>query len=354
MWKQEQLRWLREEIILILNKELSNTSSDEAILEMNKLKKSIPKFPQGLISQYELDQYFSQWDSQITYLKKSEELREKHKREILREQELVEEEEERQIQELFEFKKKHNSEDALPLDKKYPDDIELDAATRFRSEIVQNNRIKETTEEAMKYYSKNSLDSKPRLDNFDEDIYAQVREKIKAGIISAKKDSKKAETITIKGNFYRAKDLDYEIKKRALEEGFIHIRGVELNGKFCGGGFYIRKDSNESDYHFVMKHLLAELSKHSKIEYAINGRRADVAMINGDLKLGIEIETGSNNSDQLKDKTKWLNENFTYWIIVCSRENLSKFNQLVDNKKSFCFTAKAAMEKVLQLFPIAV
>jgi len=344
---------MRGAIFSQLKINLFNYSSEIALKKVNEIKEEIKIYPKNILAQCNVQEYYAAWDKQIEDIKENEMLEEQKRLDQLMEQRLEKERLEQKAQELFEFKKKHRSEDVIPINCQYSEEVIRKAEDLFNSYIVKQKHLRVVREEAIEFYSKNSLESKPRLNDYKEKVYAKVREEIQRGLIIIKKIPKIAEEITIKGNFFRAKDLDEETKKRALEEGFIHVRGIELDGKLCGGGFYIRKDSNESDYHFAMKHLFAELSKCSKIEYSIHGKRVDVAILQNNLKLGIEIETGTNNSEQLAAKIQWLNENFTHWIFVCARHDLEKFNSMVDEKKSFCLTAKAAMEKVLQLLSIA-
>ena len=144
--------------------------------------------------------------------------------------------------------------------------------------------------------------------------------------------------------------MPQDMKTRADAEGFSYVRGNELDGFVAAGGFYITKETQkESNKHFVTKYLFAELHPNMKVEYAKEGKRADVAYISRKFKLAIEIETGTNKLDQLATKIKWLNKHFDYWFFVCSRKHLSKYNKYVDGKKSFCLPPKRAKEKVLDL-----
>lgn len=151
-------------------------------------------------------------------------------------------------------------------------------------------------------------------------------------------------------NFYRAKNLDEKERLRAKRNLLRHVRGIELDGKPCGGGFYIRKHTAESPYHFCVKHLFAELHPDAKVEYWCDGKKVDVAIVTDKLRIAIEIETGTNNSEQIQEKVAWLNDNFDYWFFVCKRKHLAKYDDYVDYEKSFCCTLKSAKEKLLQLF----
>ncbi len=148
--------------------------------------------------------------------------------------------------------------------------------------------------------------------------------------------------------FYRARDLDEKGKIRAKRQGFRHVRGIELDGSICGGGFYIKKRTAESPHHFCLKHLFAELHPQAQVESCQDGKRVDVVIISM-IKVALEIETGNNNSEQIAEKAQWLNHNFDYWIIVCPRKHLGKYDVFVDYEKSFCCTVKKAKEKLLQL-----
>lgn len=72
----------------------------------------------------------------------------------------------------------------------------------------------------------------------------------------------------LNGSFYRAKELDDKEKLRAQRSVLLrHVRGIELDGRPCGGGFYIRKHTAETAHHFCLKHLFAELHPNAKVEY---------------------------------------------------------------------------------------
>lgn len=68
------------------------------------------------------------------------------------------------------------------------------------------------------------------------------------------------------------------------------------------------------------------------------------------INIAIEIETGKNNAEQIKEKVTWLNQHFDYWLFVCKRAQLGKYDEYVDYEKSFCCTVKPAKEKLVQLF----
>jgi len=214
--------------------------------------------------------------------------------------------------------------------------------------VWAQQRRESTREEAIMYYKENSLETKPLLNPHEEEIYEEVRKEIKEGKL------KKKETVAFKGvpldkSFFRAKDMDEETKRKAIAQGFTHVRGNELDGYVCGGGFYIKNNGVESSSHFIMKHLFGEVHENMQLEYAIAGRRVDAALLVQGFSLGIEIETGSNKSDQLIEKVAWLNEHFDQWIFVCPRKYLTRYDKLVDGRKSYCMTPKRAKECILEL-----
>jgi hypothetical protein len=265
-----------------------------------------------------------------------------------REEERTKQDFERQVEEVFQFKQKEGI-DALPVGKEYPEKVINYAYSQMKRLILQKNHEKFLKESAIEYYSTHSLNSQPLLTKDDEkEVFAQVRK----DILDNKIEVKKKVEITYSGekldkDFYRAKDLDEDTKRRAVAQGFKHCRGIELDGYFCGGGFYIRKEKRESDYHFYMKQLFAELHENIEIEYPIADMIADVAFLLPDMTVALEIETGTNKTDQLAAKIPWLNEHFNEWVFVCPRDQQKKYDKLVDNKKSFCMTPKKAKEYIL-------
>ncbi len=275
--------------------------------------------------------------------KKKEELDKKEKEEF-----------EKQVDKLFEYKNKLNSKEAIPINHNYSDQVISEAEDRMRFFLDKEKVIKSIREEAIEYYKKiKDINSVPGgIGNFQEEIYLGVIEDIKSGKIKLKPKIEYTGKLLEK-NFYYAKKIDENTKKKAIAQGFRHVRGVDLNGKLVGGGFYIKKEANsEGDYHFYMKHLFSEINSRMKIEHSINGKRVDIAYVRGGkntLKIGIEIETGKNKLDQLARKIQWLNKNFNYWVFVCPRKFLPKYSRYVDHQKSFCLTPKKAKEKLREL-----
>lgn len=150
--------------------------------------------------------------------------------------------------------------------------------------------------------------------------------------------------------FYHAEELEPEKRNELLRNGYRHKPFIFLDGSSGNNLIIYNNGKSESDYHFCMKHLFAELDKeNSKIEYSMENLRADVAFIYSNKKIALEIETGSNKELQVKNKVDWLNKNFDNWIFVCSRANKKHYRKYVDNKKSFCLTLKDAKEKLQQL-----
>ncbi|MEK6948299.1 MAG: hypothetical protein AABX19_03575 [Nanoarchaeota archaeon] len=256
---------------------------------------------------------------------------------------------EKKVNELLEFKKKHNSSEAVPINHKYDSEVLREAHSIAVDYFRTKEKDEECRKEAIEYYKIYTIETKPIMSYYrGEMIYEQVRNKIKEGKINIKKIDGSLEKL--EKNFYRAKDLDDNTRRQAIGLGYKYVRGNELDGKVSPGGFYINKTmERESDYHFYMKNLFAEINNKLKIEYCIENKRVDVSYIDTKFKIGIEIETGTNKTEQLIQKVQWLNKHFDKWIIVCTRKNLPKYNKYVDNKKSYCLTPKLAKEKLKEL-----
>lgn len=249
------------------------------------------------------------------------------------------------VQAVLEFMKKHNSAKAIPIEHNYSEHALIDATWQMHRYLEEQDKRRTTEEKAIQYYQEHDLDAKPHLKHaWQEEIYANVRNRAKNGQLSLQKVTESS----IKGKrlnkvFYRARKMTKEEKIRAKLQGYEYVRGNELDGH-VSGGFYIRKESGETAYHFCMKHLFAELHPNMQIEYFVLGKRVDVALLIDAYSLGIEIETGKAKIERMMQKIYWLNENFTQWMIVCKKELLPKYSQFVDNKKSFCLTPKDAAD----------
>jgi len=299
---------------------------------------------------------FLQYSSQMVSERKSEE--EEIERQKLEAEALERRKEEqrrlvfeRLVEELLAFKRK-NGFKSTPLGNKYDEAVVREAEFQFRQELKEQQELREKREEAIEYYKENSLVSKPFFEDPDDEVvYAQVREDLQSGKLNLQtKVVLPFAGQTFDKDFYRAKSLGEDEKRLALSQGFRHVRGLELDGHICGGGFYIRKaNDRESDYHFYMKHLFAELHPNMQVEHQIGDMRVDVALFVEDYSLGIEFETGVNSDAQLAAKIPWLKRNFSQWIFVCPKDKQHKYISLVDKKNSLCLTPKKAKEFVLEL-----
>jgi uncharacterized membrane protein len=335
-----------------LNKLLETSfygSSVEIQKKFEVVKKKIKEFPNEVKDKTKIKEFYNGIQKEI----EDKEIQEENRRRKLRQKQLEKEKEDkifnREVRELLNFKKEKKSHLALPLNKNFSSAIINKATQEARYYFESKQRKKEIRKEAIEYYKKHSLDTKPELIPEMERIYANIRKEIKENKIKLRPEIK-YEGEPLENKFYRAKGLDEEIKRKAIAQGYEHVRGNEINGYISPGGFYIKKDmQKESSKHFLMKYLFSELNPKLKIEHNIKGKRADLAYISKKKKIGIEIETGTNKKEQIAKKIKWLNINFDYWIMVCPRDKLPKYLKCVDEKKSFCFTPKKAKDKLLKL-----
>jgi len=350
--KQAHINKLHKKFEDFLNEDYSESSTEKIAEAWKKIKSFVATLPVEMKEEYKkrVNKYHRKLDNYYNQAAEREEItREQKRKEEEREQEeqrLFEE----QVEELFEFKKKSKSIDALPLNKTYSSSVINKAEGKMKKYFDEEKWLRNARKEAIEYYAKNNIDSKPSTFQEKEKVYLQIRKDILDGKIIPNQSSvcKGERTLTL--NFYRAKEMSQEMKMRADAEGFSYVRGNELDGFVAAGGFYIMKEmKKESSKHFVTKHLFTELHPKMKVEHAIKGKRADVAFVSRKLKLAIEVETGTNKKDQLAEKIQWLNQHFDYWFFVCSRKYISKYNKYVDGKKSFCLPPKKGKEKVLEL-----
>ena len=191
----------------------------------------------------------------------------------------------------------------------------------------------------------------------EREKYDQAMKKLKKGKLQPtpenKPETEKLEPKNndlFKENFYHASSLTEEQKEILLRNGYRRKPFITLNGA-SGNNLIIKHDqTNESDYHFCMKNLFREIDfPNSEIEHGNGEFRADVAFIYPEGQIAVEIETGANKEAQVQRKVKWLNNNFNYWIFVCSRNNKKIYKEYVDNEKSFCLTLLEARQKVDEL-----
>ncbi len=356
--EREELEREEKELKEKLKKSFYSISCSLVLEYVEELRLFLGEIPKYLVEKHQKDikNFYKNAQKRLDeiQLKKEQEEEEERQKEReyqnrLKEGERKEQLKKLKIEDLFRFKKRRNSIKALPLDEEYDYDVIEEAEGLMRGHKEYQKERQRIRKEAQEYYMSHDLDTKPSLDEeLEEEVYSQIRKEIQIGKI--KVFNKKGVKKKLKGVFYRAQGLDQEAKQSALNQGFQHMRGVELNGSFCGGGFYILKEKpSETDYHFCMKHLFSELHSEMKVEKNIGGKRVDVALKLNNLKLGIEIETGKNKVEQVRRKVMWLNKHFDHWVIVCPRDKVKKYRFLVDGQKSFCLTPKYGKEKVLEL-----
>ncbi len=344
----------------MLEGDFEGLESHKVLPKLQSIKDKLKKFPEEDQKNFETE--LNELIKKAKLIKKQKELEEleEYERQLekIRQEELKKEREElkrleyeRQIIELFNFMKSMNSSKALPLNKAYSKSVIDQASWRMTKYLNEKEELQRIRDEAIVYYNSHSLKTQPYLEeDREKEIYAQVRGEIKNKTLTLNHSG----NFEYKGNklekvFYRARELTTEERERAKLQGFTYVRGNELDGH-VSGGFYIQKqESTETNYHFYLKYLFAELHENMYVEHQVGSKRADVALLINGFSLAIEIETGKNRAEYLKEKVAWLNENFTQWIIVCKKPLLPRYSQFVDNENSFCLTPKEAKKHIEEL-----
>jgi hypothetical protein len=354
----------RERLSKILCIDSDKLSSVGISKERERVKKELKEFTSYYfiddLMRQQIDSFLNQSAEMLAEQKHEEEEIERQKLEEKAKESRKEEQRrllfEKLVEELLAFKRKSGFK-STPLSKEHDECVVREAEFRLRQELKEQQELREKREEAIEYYKENSIDSEPFFeDGEDAAVYAQVREDLNSGKLNLQtKIVLPFAGQTFDKDFYRARNLNYDEKCLALSQGFRHVRGLELNSHICGGGFYIRKaNDRESDYHFYMKHLFAELHPNMQVEHQIGDMRVDVALFVEDYSLGIEFETGVNSDAQLAAKIPWLKRNFSQWIFVCPKDKQHKYINLVDKKNSFCLTPKKAKEFILELLALSM
>jgi len=136
------------------------------------------------------------------------------------------------------------------------------------------------------------------------------------------------------------KDLSQEQREILEEDGYRAVRSRTL-GK--GQASYMIKKTgaaNQSDEHFILTHLVANLVNKENVDVKIAdyGKDADILITNVDGKaLGLEIEMGTNNNSDLLNKVNRLNEmkDLDVWYFVTALNNTPKYDKYHNNTISF-------------------
>lgn len=345
--KEEQKRKLTE----LLNSNFSDLSSYGIQVKLEKIQNEYESFYhyEEKKTQKEMDAFYSNIKRKITEQAEKEAGAEQYRQE---QEEAQRREQERLVEELFAFKKKHRSATVLPLDKTYPPLVINEAVWKMRKYQEEQHWRKEKRQEAITFYQSNDLSTKPHLtDKREEKIYAEIRKEIQDGKLNLQKVTAAYQSEPLPKQFYRTGDLSEAEKQQAKAQGFAFVRQPELDGSVRGGFYIKKKNPRETEYHFVTKHLFAELHEDIEVEKTIGDKRADAVFHGEDFLLGIEIETGANREEYLAAKIQWLNDNFGQWIFVCPKKLHAQYQKYVDGKKSYCLTAKEALQFVKELLP---
>lgn len=224
--------------------------------------------------------------------------------------------------------------------------------------VAQERENNEQKERLIAYFLKHRSKTLPRWAiHFEQSVIATATEQYDT---HKKKEAHKREIqrihteqrrqvvddFLLEHSFYHVEKLTIKQRQALLTNGYRFIPFVHLDGR-PGNNLIIRNDTKkESDYHFCMKHLFAELSEHARIEHPLGGFRFDVVIPISLHRIALEIETGKNKPEQIKKKIAALNQYFEYWIIVCARQQKKHYRAFVDNEKSFCLTSKEAAKQV--------
>lgn len=232
---------------------------------------------------------------------------------------------------------------------------------QHKRRIKEEKDRKETDEEETRQIGKYILEHKSYPSNYHwlnektQEKYKKALELHKQGKLIIKEPEpeikiEELEPELAKNKVYPMTDLPTETKKKLIKAGYRKILGKFIDGS-AGNNLLVKNDNKrESDYHFYMKHLFAEVdSKYAKIEAGNGDLRADVSFTYPAGNIAIEIETGTNKKEQLEKKKEWLDQNFTYWIIICPKKMKPIYKEYTDNKKSFALRLGEGSRKLDEL-----
>ena len=214
---------------------------------------------------------------------------------------------------------------------------------------------KEQEEQAKQFIIKNKAlpSNYQELSEEEQNNYDQALKQLEQGTLTKTEsyEVEEQDKYLATRRFFLAKELNKEQKERFTKKyGYKHKPFTHLNGKLGNNLIINNQSKTESDYHFCTKHLLAKIDdENSHIEYSIKEMRADAVFKYRNKKIAVEVETGSNNKEQIIKKIEWLNKYFNYWIILAPKKEQKNYRVYVDKKKSFCLGSKKAEQKILEL-----
>ena len=154
--------------------------------------------------------------------------------------------------------------------------------------------------------------------------------------------------IDLRRLFYPMKDLTTEQKEILKSDGYKAVRSRTLGQ---GQASYMIKKTgaaNQSDEHFILTRLLADVAKRENLDVTISdyGVDADVVISNLEGKTtGFEVEMNTNNNSDLLNKVDRLNETkgLDAWYFVTSAKHTDKYKKMHNNTISFADVPKCIM-----------
>lgn len=329
-------------------------TSEEAKEGLQELKNFVKRTNSQRFPQY-VEEKTKGLEQKIIELN-NEEYLEQRRQERLEE---IEYEKEQQTKQLVDYFKKVKSNRAIPKHAlKYYQEA-ITNATRQYDEIVQEQEeleelwqeVTEFVQEHKAYptnYSQLPLKEKQL---YDKALKLQSQGKLQLVTKTEEEPINEEDKELLSNKYYCADELEPEERELLIKKYGYKFKPFIYRDGTTGNNLIIKNNNpSESDYHFCMKHLIAEIDEaNSHIEYQKGNLRADIAFIYPDGKLAVEIETGTNKDIQIKQKVDWLNKNFDQWIIICSRQLKAKYKQHTNNKTSYCLTLKQAEQQINEI-----
>lgn len=271
----------------------------------------------------------------------------------------IEEEKEQQTKQLIDYFRKVRSNKAIPKQAlKYHQEAIKNAIKQYEEIVQEQEELEELWKEIAEFiqehkaypanYSQLPFKEKQL---YDKALKLQSQGKLQLVTKTEAEPINDEDEELLSKKYYSADELEPEERELLIKKYGYKFKPFIYRDGTTGNNLIIKNDNpSESDYHFCMKHLIAEIDEaNSHIEYQKGNLRADIAFIYPDGKLAVEIETGTNKDIQIKQKVDWLNKNFDQWIIICSRQLKAKYKQYTNNKTSYCLTLKQAEQQINEI-----
>lgn len=178
------------------------------------------------------------------------------------------------------------------------------------------------------------------LDEKEKEIYKQIHNLRKQKKLITKEDIDKEDQELYGTPVIETNKLSLEQRKRFENKyGYIYVPFTRFDGQGANNVIIQKNNKQESNQHYIWKHLFAQKFE-GVTEKRLQEIKADIYL--PEQNIVIEIETGKNRVQEIKQKLIDLEDMQEETIIICPRQQKNKYQKYA--QKTLILTPKQAHE----------